>query len=558
MTVTVGGTASTDVTVDTDGATSGDQSTLTFTTTDWSTAQTVTVAAAEDTDGTDDTVTLAHTASGGGYASVTGDLVVTVDDDTFSPPTITDISLLNAPSTYYQVGRFITVQVTFSKAVSFEASSDRTKFAKIALTIGEQTRYAFRRAETLLLDDQVLLQYRVAEGDSGPIRIAANALDFDGDVFYRKGGSASTTGDHADPTHAAKDLGAHVGGPTAVTDLAVVPGNGQLTVTWTAASYAPRGYLLRWREQRRGTTLSTVTPSTSGRIITGLKNDQAHIVRVDTLDANGNVVSGTHRTVVGTPALVRGVVLAPAALTVGEGASATYTVKLATQPTAAVTVTLAGTAGTDVTVDRSTLAFTTTNWDDPQTVTVTAAAGRRYDRRHGHPRPHRRGRGLRLGDRAPRGDGGRRRQPGARASRPPRVTVGEGASAAYTVRLATQPSAAVTVTVGGTASTDVTVDTDGATSGDQSTLDLHDHRLEHRADGDGGGGAGRGRGRRHRHPRPRGRGRGLRLDVAGTVTVTVDDDDDPGPDLHAHRADGGRGRERRLHGGAGDAAERRP
>ena len=81
VTVTVGGTASTDVTVDTDTGTTGNQSTLTFSNSNWDTAQTVTVNAAEDADAVDDSVTLGHTAANGGYGSVNRDLVVTVEDD---------------------------------------------------------------------------------------------------------------------------------------------------------------------------------------------------------------------------------------------------------------------------------------------------------------------------------------------------------------------------------------------------------------------------------------------------------------------------------------------
>ena len=81
VTVTVGGTASTDLTVDTDSNTTGNQNTLTFTTTDWSTAQTVMVSAAEDADTVDDRVTLSHNVTGGDYGSVTGNLEVRVDDD---------------------------------------------------------------------------------------------------------------------------------------------------------------------------------------------------------------------------------------------------------------------------------------------------------------------------------------------------------------------------------------------------------------------------------------------------------------------------------------------
>ena len=61
---------------------------------------------------------------------------------------------------------------------------------------------------------------------------------------------------------------------------------------------------------------------------------------------------------------------------VTEGATGTYTVALATEPSADVTVTVSGQAGTDVSLSGLTnngLTFTTGNWDTSQTVTVAAA-----------------------------------------------------------------------------------------------------------------------------------------------------------------------------------------
>ena len=50
--------------------------------TDWDTVQTVMVTADQDADAADDTVTLTHTASGTtAYSGVTGEVVVTIDDD---------------------------------------------------------------------------------------------------------------------------------------------------------------------------------------------------------------------------------------------------------------------------------------------------------------------------------------------------------------------------------------------------------------------------------------------------------------------------------------------
>ena len=83
VTVTVGGAGS-GVTVDTDGETSGDQNTLTFTASDYAEAQTVVVSAADDANAVDEVVTLTHTVSGADYganAVTAGSVVVTVADD---------------------------------------------------------------------------------------------------------------------------------------------------------------------------------------------------------------------------------------------------------------------------------------------------------------------------------------------------------------------------------------------------------------------------------------------------------------------------------------------
>ena len=75
-----------------------------------------------------------------------------------------------------------------------------------------------------------------------------------------------------------------------------------------------------------------------------------------------------------------GIVLNPTSLTLTEGDAegASYTVRLATEPTVEVTVTVTGRAGTDLTLSGPTLSndaltFTAADWNTPQTVTVTAA-----------------------------------------------------------------------------------------------------------------------------------------------------------------------------------------
>ena len=66
------------------------------------------------------------------------------------------------------------------------------------------------------------------------------------------------------------------------------------------------------------------------------------------------------------------VILSTYVLTLGEGDIGTYTVRLRATPAGTVTVT-PGSSNPNVTFTPGSLTFTTTDWDDPQTVTVRAA-----------------------------------------------------------------------------------------------------------------------------------------------------------------------------------------
>ena len=95
-----------------------------------------------------------------------------------------------------------------------------------------------------------------------------------------------------------------------------------------------------------------------------------YTMTVTASDGAGN--SDTEEVVITvTPAL--GVTVTPTALTVVEGASATYTVKLNAAPSGNVTVTVSGATG-DVTVSGSPMTFTAQNYGEAQTVTVNAAS----------------------------------------------------------------------------------------------------------------------------------------------------------------------------------------
>ena len=67
-----------------------------------------------------------------------------------------------------------------------------------------------------------------------------------------------------------------------------------------------------------------------------------------------------------------GIVLSPTALTISEGEEAQYSVKLSSEPTTSVTVELSGQEETVLNLDKTSLTFTSENWRVAQTVMVTA------------------------------------------------------------------------------------------------------------------------------------------------------------------------------------------
>ncbi|MEV6984387.1 glycoside hydrolase family 6 protein [Sphaerisporangium sp. NPDC051017] len=86
-------------------------------------------------------------------------------------------------------------------------------------------------------------------------------------------------------------------------------------------------------------------------------------------------INGTTCTGQGGPGPQQGLIVTPTSVSVPEGGTATYSVKLAAQPTSNVTVTsTAGSGDTDITVSGgSSLTFTSANWNTAQIVTLAAA-----------------------------------------------------------------------------------------------------------------------------------------------------------------------------------------
>ena len=117
--------------------------------------------------------------------------------------------------------------------------------------------------------------------------------------------------------------------------------------------------------QTSGTATFTLTPTDDGVV----EGDETLTVSATTGDED-LAVTGIGVTILDDDE--RGVLVNPTSLTVSEGDSATYTVVLGSKPSGTVRVTISGTTGTDLRRSRSFLSFRTSNWNEPQTVTVTA------------------------------------------------------------------------------------------------------------------------------------------------------------------------------------------
>ena len=96
-------------------------------------------------------------------------------------------------------------------------------------------------------------------------------------------------------------------------------------------------------------------------------------VAAQAVDNTGSGTVSTTETVQVADSDGRGVTVSPTALTLAEGASATYTAVLDTEPTDTVTLTPGVTGSPDVTFEPSSLTFTSADWDTAQTVTLSAA-----------------------------------------------------------------------------------------------------------------------------------------------------------------------------------------
>ena len=153
----------------------------------------------------------------------------------------------------------------------------------------------------------------------------------------------------------------------------------------------------------------------------------------------------------------------PTALSVPEGGSQNYAVVLDARPSDAVTVSIARTGDSDLSTSKTALTFTTANWNAAQTVAVTAVADADADAGEATFAHTASGGGYGTvtvdSVVATEVDGDTR---GVTVA-PTALSVPEGGSQNYTVKLNTRPSGEVTVSIARTGDSDLSASTPALT-----------------------------------------------------------------------------------------------
>ena len=379
-------TPTADVTIAVARATGGDTdltvsagASLTFTTTNWDSEQTVTIAAAEDADGLNGTASFTHTASSA--------------DMTYNGITIADVTATEADND--PIGVTVSkTSVTPSESASedYTVVLDTTPMADVSIAVAPATG-----GDTDLMASPTSLTFTTTNWDSEQTVTIAAAEDPDGVAgtasFTHTASSADTTYDGitiADvaATEADNDTSGVTVSKTSVTpsesasedytvvldttpmadvSIAVAPATGgdtdlmasptSLTFTTTnwdseqtvtiAAAEDPDGVA--------GTASFTHTASSADTTYDGIT-----IADVAATEADNDTI---------------GVTVSKTSVTPSESASEDYTVVLDTTPMADVSIAVAPATGgdTDLMASPTSLTFTTTNWDSEQTVTIAAA-----------------------------------------------------------------------------------------------------------------------------------------------------------------------------------------
>ena len=456
-----------DLTLDTNPKTTGDQNTLTFTTSNWNSTQTVTVsAAADDGDASNGTARFGHAATGGGYGGVSALLTATeVDDEPGTTLSKTGVSVPEGGTATYTVKLAFRPSVNVTVTVTKNADGDTNLTAdKSSLTFKvvnwnqTQTVTVTATADKDALNGTATFTHTAAGGGYGGTSTTLTATEADSERGITLSTASVSVPENGTKAYTVK-LNSRPTGNVTVTIARNSDGDTDLTV------------------DNNSLTFTTSNWNSTQRVTVSAKEDDgdtANGTATFTHTAAGGGYDGVSATLTATEAdNDRSIVLSPASVSVAEGSTVTYTVKLNSQPTGNVMVTIAKASGGDahLSVNKNSLTFTTSTWNQTQAVTVSAAEENSDDYTNG----------TATFTHAAAGGGYDNVSASLTATEsdndrvvgiPAVLSVPEGETSTYDVKLAEQPSSNVTLTVTATQSSNaaVTVDTDANAEGNQNKM----------------------------------------------------------------------------------------
>ena len=371
VTVTAGGVADTDLSLD--------KTTLTFTDQNWDTPQEIAVTAGQDDDAVDEPeVTITHTVTStddSGYDGVNPDGVkVTVTDDDTAGVTVnpTAITVVGGRSNEYAV--VLNSEPVADVTVTLDEYSNKAlNVDKELLTFTDQD-WDTAKTVTVTADadaapDTVTLTHSVKSADDSEYdgvsadSVSVTILKAPSGPLVQVGLAASdhelTVPEGESKTYSIVLSSLPVG------DVTVAIGgfaDTDISLDMTPLTFTTQN----WNVNQT----VTVTAGQDGDAVDDTVTVTHAISSVD--DSNYDGLSAPSVVVTVTDDEVVGVTVDPTTLPIEEGDSGTYTVVLDSQPAGDVTVTIEGIANTDLSLDNTTLTFTDQDWNTAQEVTVTA------------------------------------------------------------------------------------------------------------------------------------------------------------------------------------------
>ena len=365
--------------------------TLTFSSSDWSAEQTVTVTAAGDDDSADDAATVTHTVSNDDSDNLYDDVpipgvAVTVVDSATAGLTLTPTSLSlieggggNGSGTYtVKLDSQPSVDVTVTITVPNLASHESVTVNPASLTFTSETWSTAKTVTvTSTADDNgaditAKILHEVATGSdaayaSVTAELPVSVQDIDSVAIVFTGPDSVLEGGSQEYS---VELAA-VPSANVTVDIAV---SGSLTVSSDGVNFAATASVtftpLTWN------TAQTVTVA-AAQDVNSVHEAEAGTVSVAAGSAAeyvSKVPAFTRTVTVADDDTSAGVTVTPATLSVDEGDAVMYTVVLDALPSAPVAVSVTPGDVSVATVDAAELVFDASNWSTAQTVSVTGVA----------------------------------------------------------------------------------------------------------------------------------------------------------------------------------------